>query len=723
MLNKKGQLTLFIIIGILVLLIIGITIYFVSQEKGKDIEPEVPKIEAVSSELKPISDFVTGCVKKTGISGLKILGAQGGYIDDSKLSYNIVDPTGKGANAVLFSKDGSLIIPYWYYMSSASDCEKSQNCEFKTQRPFIYKAQGSPSFEDQLNNYVNENLKNCLGDFSQLKEKGFDVKEKGNVETETVITKDAVYFKVNYPLEINLAGKTLSVKQYLSEVNLKIKDVYEAATTITNYAASFKPFEMLSNHLIDYYSGLSSSNLPPTYESKIGDSKEIFWVKSKVAKDVSEILQNNLPLVQVGGSANYHYITAPDVIDPEGFEILYNRNFYLEPNKTFSDLEISFNYFPQWKPYFNLNCKGELCRPDVVKNTILFFLSIQRYAFAYDLSYPVLVRIRSPSALDGEGYDFQFFLESNLRNSEPLKEDFVPLPVSDRASSDFCDIDKRTSGNITINLFDSITKKPVNKADLTYNCGYKVIESCSFGIIENGTLVTRFPKCSGGILLANKQGYYTIRMPFDAEDKSVKLDINLEPINNVKIELNKILLERGSNGWILDDSKQVQTTKPNNNETILVSFVRKGDVFDEEFSSFAILENGKNVVNTNLISGLYDIKISAFTYPTPELKIPPQKKEIKYREYGVVPKKDSYFVPPEAIIFNKADPYPSGGAEFTWKLTPNFFAANRTIQLYYIGYDLSKIPENERYIEDLDVINKFDEFSRTYQYLIQPTLK
>ena len=720
--SKKGQLTLYIIIGIIVLLIIGFTIYILTQEKGKDIEPEIPKIQAVSSELKPISDFITECVKKTGINGLNLLGSQGGYIDTSKLSYNSQDPTAKASNAILFSQEGSLVVPYWHYMSSDNKCEESQTCEFKTQRPFVYKTQGNPSFEDQLNKYINQNLKSCLRGFDELKEKGFDVAEKGNVETETIITKDAVYFKVNYPLEIRIGEKTLTIKQYLSEINLKLKDVYEAATIITNYAASYKPFEMLSNHLIDYFSGLSSSNLPPTYESRIGDSKEVFWIKSKVAKDVSEILQNHVPLVQVGGTANYHYITAPNNEAQESYELLYNRNFYLEPQKQFPELEISFSYLPEWKPYFGLNCKGELCRPETIRNTILFFFAIQRYAFAYDISFPVLVRIRSPSSLDGEGYDFQFFLETNIRNSEPLKQEFVPLPTSDIQLSDFCDLQKRTSGNVTINIIDAVNKKSINDADITYNCGKKITESCTIDNIENGTINTKFPKCSGGILLITKQGYYQFRKPFDAEDKQAKLDVALEPIRSVNIQLNKILLERTSNGWIIDDSKPAQIEKPNKDEKILVSLVRKGDVFDEEFASFVVLESGKDTANISLIPGNYDVKITSFTYPSTKLIIPPQKREIKYKEYGVIPKKESYLIPPEAIIFNKQDPYPSGGAELNWQVTQNYLTG-KTIDLYYIGYDLSKVQESERVIEDLDVIGRFNDFSKSHEYLVQPTTK
>ena len=145
--SKKGQLTLYIIIGIIVLLIIGFTIYILTQEKGKDIEPEIPKIHKViygkrkyvpyepndlifGFEKRQASKIFDNAVKKTGINGLNLLGSQGGYIDTSKLSYNSQDPTAKASNAILFSQEGSLVVPYWHYMSSDNKCEESPTLFF-----------------------------------------------------------------------------------------------------------------------------------------------------------------------------------------------------------------------------------------------------------------------------------------------------------------------------------------------------------------------------------------------------------------------------------------------------------------------------------------------------------------------------------------------------------------------------------------------------------------
>src|SRR3989338_3571294 len=153
--------------------------------------------------------------------------------------------------------------------------------------------------------------------------------------------------------------------------------------------------------------------------------------------------------------------------------------------------------------YFDLNCKGERCVPSSA-NSLISFFGIQQYRFAYDMSFPVMVEVQDPFALNGQGYTFSFFLEGNIRNTKPMPADFAPL---ERASlterSLLCDT--RTSGNVSVDVVSASAKKPVEDAQVLYTI---IGESCFIGATDaDGTLKEKFPVGVGGVINVIKDGY------------------------------------------------------------------------------------------------------------------------------------------------------------------------------------------------------------------------
>lgn len=70
MTSKKGQLTMFIIIGMIVLIIVSAILY-IRYYKGSDYVP---------SQMEPVKKYVAGCIKETAEGAVLLAGAQGGVI-------------------------------------------------------------------------------------------------------------------------------------------------------------------------------------------------------------------------------------------------------------------------------------------------------------------------------------------------------------------------------------------------------------------------------------------------------------------------------------------------------------------------------------------------------------------------------------------------------------------------------------------------------------------
>src|SRR3989338_6119777 len=79
--EKKGQVTFFIIIGII--LLISITLFlFIRYETLQDQERETREVAAdAPNEFKPVLTFVQQCLEKITSEGISIVARRGGYVD------------------------------------------------------------------------------------------------------------------------------------------------------------------------------------------------------------------------------------------------------------------------------------------------------------------------------------------------------------------------------------------------------------------------------------------------------------------------------------------------------------------------------------------------------------------------------------------------------------------------------------------------------------------
>ncbi|GAF86451.1 unnamed protein product, partial [marine sediment metagenome] len=199
--NKKSQITIFIIIGIL--LIITIAIFTYIQKERVYIEPEL-----IEPELVPIKNYVESCIAAAGEDAVGLLGLQGGYIEipkeisEEKYAYIEVDETG-------FFK-----IPFWYYNGQS-------------------RIPGIDFMENQISEYVKDNVKECIREFIAF-EKEFDITEIKNINSKTIIQENSVLVQLDYPVKIKDKGqgKVSYIKDFSAVVPVKLKQAYDLGVDI-----------------------------------------------------------------------------------------------------------------------------------------------------------------------------------------------------------------------------------------------------------------------------------------------------------------------------------------------------------------------------------------------------------------------------------------------------------------------------------------------------------
>jgi len=252
---KKGQLTIFIIIGIVVALIFIILLIIAQRSKESDIEQNVRDTQQVPSELLPIVNFANTCIEGIANKGIVLLGVQGGYIYQkqggtkpdylpsqqgiSYLTYNnlavpyhiqlpVAGPT---CDPDIPGYPTKNIYPYPYdvqfdftnplYLNRTRYYQK--DC-FGKRRPFDI----AQSFEDLASYMETKIITDCKFNFAS-----FDI-TSGQPDVHIVSTPSATIFNVSYPLSIvnKNTGAQLSLNTFRVEMDLALQELYDFANTV-----------------------------------------------------------------------------------------------------------------------------------------------------------------------------------------------------------------------------------------------------------------------------------------------------------------------------------------------------------------------------------------------------------------------------------------------------------------------------------------------------------
>ena len=179
--NKKGQITLFIIIGIVLVIVVGLTLFLVRSNKTGTIEEEV-------SESATLKGFVENCIEEVAVPALYLQGLQGGYIYPPEDSFQM--------------EEYNYRISYLYSLGK-------NNVPSRTQ------------MQNDINRYINENLDSCLDNFNVYKEQGYDISLE-SINTKSTIGLNDVFIKVNYPIILTKGNTREEVNEFSSTIPVRL---------------------------------------------------------------------------------------------------------------------------------------------------------------------------------------------------------------------------------------------------------------------------------------------------------------------------------------------------------------------------------------------------------------------------------------------------------------------------------------------------------------------
>ncbi|MBS3079693.1 hypothetical protein J4218_06225 [Candidatus Pacearchaeota archaeon] len=192
----KGQISIFIIVGILIG-VIGIFGYGLKVQHDDAISNEFFSQEELKPQIENIQSNVFMCLYEPSKEGLRVIGVQGGYYNKPDKIFDL----------------GNEFIPYYYYEGN-------------------FLMPSSEKIADELESLVEDKVDVCL---NELKFEGFEL-EHSLPNAKVSIDSGEVIFKIDSLVGISREGKRIVVdtKDYSVSHASALKDILEVANYIVD---------------------------------------------------------------------------------------------------------------------------------------------------------------------------------------------------------------------------------------------------------------------------------------------------------------------------------------------------------------------------------------------------------------------------------------------------------------------------------------------------------
>lgn len=618
--DRKAQVTVFMIIGIILLFSTALMFYIRNEVAGGISDEFVPSIQEVPLEAQPIKVFVENCLKRTATAGIKQLGIHSGYIDptDYELSEKAflvgVFPT--ESDALSMPNSPNSLMPYWWYLESPNDC--SGNCKLSSNRPGLREDTPGVSLEGQLDKYIERHIGACLDGFRSFREQGFEITENGPLVSEVTLADADVVLLLEYPLSVERQGETIDIDSFFTKVDVRLKDAYFLATEITNLQIEAFFLELHAMNLITQFSWPSDmSRIPPTGDFTWSLSDHRIWTRSETQDKIESLVLSKFDQLQVIGSDNFvnRLLVVRDEdegykLDTIGQGMVDMMRLQINDTTAAYGFEVDFTYLDWWPIYLNINDQEVLAPTSVEGSDILSWLGINNYAFWYDVSFPVMVTIRQPDAFAGEGFTFRFALEGNIRDNNHTSENYVKLS-NDTGATLACKMNQRNSGNIDVNVLNALTGEPVEGAKVSF---VLKDESCFVGFSEldsDGMAGVDAPFPVGlGALRVNHEDYLTqqnIYMTRVGEGDNVTVELMPFRYINASVFKKVVNYDIGVSDYVFPEGAAPSPIDPGHEDAMIV-FTRVDNDTIGEFETQLIVSNSTSLTLLKLVPGTYEVQ-------------------------------------------------------------------------------------------------------------------
>ena len=373
---KKGQVTLFIIVG--VILFAGIVLFFIFNDN-------IIGVSSIDKEFQSVYDYYLSCIKSVTKEGVVILGDNAGYIEKPNLvSSTKYTPFSSELNHL------GMEIPYWLYLAP--------NGSFIEQVPQL------SDMESQLEKYIGEKIIYC--NFSEYVNSGYVINVDKS-EVAVTIDKERIIVNVVGDLDMHYNEKSSVVSMHTVSVDSKLGKYYDLAKQIFVYE---KENVFLENYTMDVlwnYAPVDSINF---------DCDSTTFKDEDIRSNITEALNANINLIKFSGN-NYD---SSNVI----------KKYFTQNIGVNFDENVNIVYNPNWTS--RIDFYGDRNVNPIGNVANMLGMCFSNVHFVYDIQYPVLIQIWD------EDFVFQYPVGVVIDNNNPREALSSAIKEEEPIGIDMC---------------------------------------------------------------------------------------------------------------------------------------------------------------------------------------------------------------------------------------------------------------------------------------------
>jgi len=587
--EKKAQISIFIIIGIILVIVTSFFIY------NSDFEFFVSHDTKLKNQ---VSTIVKDCIYKSANTGTFILGQQGGYISI---------PSEIANNPTKYILVGSKI-PNW----------DVQNGNIPT----------IDSMQQELTNYVQEQSFSCIEHNVKDLENVFDIKLGDKFEVISTINDNNIVIEATYPITFNEKNseEILNVEDYTVTLkDLRLGDLYSLAVSVYNTQAEERVFESLTLEQIRTSNDYSSSLSVPTEGMMFSCGKRV-WTYPQLKSNIANLNNRNFKYLQFEGTSSKGELLRMNLNATGKYEAYkpYYDNLYrvdldnvkptyqnfdvnvMMPVARSTDRRSIFFKYP-FRTFEVTPSDGQIVQSmdmDVDVGTKIPIPCIQLFHHLYDLDYDLVVQLKDKT-IDNDiqnNFVFQFPVRVQIKNNEPKKAN-IPKILTEEPTvnkNSYCNNDSYQYPLMVLTTDNN--DNPISDVNVKYQC---VNLKCDMGITKKKQtiggggkpeLITDYPYCIGGQVIGEKEGYHKESVRVDTDSSLLNretfvgnnlVELKLTPLKSFNINSPENFLivqkETGQGLRVYDE----------NDGAVLVQIENRG----RNFESTAIWPNDGEFLN------------------------------------------------------------------------------------------------------------------------------
>ena len=193
--DKRGQLTIFIMVGLVLLMSAGLVL--ISQNKASENDPEVQETIDLPLKFVPFKTYVDDCFRKTTHSGSVLLAMKGGFIYSFDQTFNA-----SGTEVAYHLIDDQAAAPEKTFM------------------------------QEELSRFIGETLPRCV-----IEEKMFNHMQItfGTPTIKTTILDEKISVTADFPIRVKESGDDIELTKFHIETDSKLGIILDIADELKAY--------------------------------------------------------------------------------------------------------------------------------------------------------------------------------------------------------------------------------------------------------------------------------------------------------------------------------------------------------------------------------------------------------------------------------------------------------------------------------------------------------